>query len=209
MRRTLIVAFTTLVLAGAALAQAKKPEETGAVYEWVDDRGQSHFTDDAASIPERFRARARRLDAPMPTRIRNDNPATGSSSGGGSDDEGGRPALPGFAGQRIADEAVDADGGTAAASGESRTEEETWREGFREKRQRIAGLERQLAEDKALLEGPTLAPRLTPTGYRSRAPEVQERMKKNEEELARTRQELGDLERRARDEAVPLEWRND
>lgn len=199
MRRTLIVLCTTLALAGTVLAQTPAKagkEDEGAVYEWVDDQGQSHFTDDRGSIPQRYRAKARKLDTPPNTRIRNDAPATGSGGSDSPDSDG--PAYAGI----TQDEP---DGGAP----DERSEEQKWRDEFQSRRQRIAELERKIAEDRELLQGQALAPRMTPTGFRSQAPEVQERLQRNEQELTRLRQELDDLERRARDDSVPLEWRRD
>lgn len=199
MRRTLIVVCTTLALAGAALAQTPAQtgkEDDGAVYEWVDDQGQSHFTDDRGSIPQRYRAKARKLDTPPNTRIRNDAPATGSR--GADVPDRGSPAYTGI-------DRDEPDGGAR----DERTEEQKWRDEFQSRRQRIAELEKQIADDRALLQGQALAPRMTPTGFHSQAPEVEQRVARNEQELARLRQELDDVERRAREESVPLEWRRD
>ena len=176
-----------VVLFGALLATfaASAGED---VYRWVDEAGEEHYTDDASTIPRQFRKSAKKVEEPPVTRL----PST-PSPGAGSSVEG--RAYQG------------ADAGTRDLEAEA---ERRWRSQFGDARRRIAELERQIQADSELLDGGTLLPLYTATGQMVINPEAAaatSRLELNEKELVRARQDLEDLERRARWDAVPLEWR--
>jgi len=161
----------------AALAAAEE------VYRWTDEQGEVHYTNDRSTIPEKFRKKAEPV-------------------------KGGElftvtPSQEGPSRTRAPEASAD-QGAPAQAP-----DEESWRRQFREAHQHIADLEKQIAEDRQMLDGGALAPKLT-QGVMKMDPrfgETQERIQKNEQELARAREALDDLERKASQEAVPWDWR--
>jgi len=69
MRVVLIIVMILMGSAVMAFAQAEKqPQvedkatETGSLYQWVDDKGDVHITDNLGSIPKKYRYKARRLE---------------------------------------------------------------------------------------------------------------------------------------------------
>jgi Domain of unknown function (DUF4124) len=69
MRVVLIIVMTLMGSAVMAFAQAERQQqvedkatETGSLYQWVDDKGDVHITDNLGSIPKKYRYKARRLE---------------------------------------------------------------------------------------------------------------------------------------------------
>lgn len=160
------------------------------VYRWVDAAGEEHYTDDASTIPRQFQKSAKKIEEPPVTRL----PAPPAPK---TDAEGEARARQGV------------DTGTLDREAEAQAEQR-WRSQFGSARRRIADLEEQIQADSALLDGGTLGPLYDAAGQLVIHPEAVAAMRRldlNAKALARAREDLEDLERRARWEAVPLEWR--
>jgi predicted nucleic acid-binding Zn-ribbon protein len=56
MKRVLFIALFTFLIFQIAFAQ---------VYKWIDEKGVTHFTDDITQVPEKYRPKAERIEAPQ------------------------------------------------------------------------------------------------------------------------------------------------
>lgn len=189
MRTALPILAVVLLSASMASAQA--------IYRWVDEQGEVHYTDDKESIPEAQRPKAKQTK--------------GSEIGLAPSPDGPRESSKRRSRPR-AEESIDPDQAAKAAA-EAQVEQ-AWRARFREAHDRIADLERTLAKDRKTLENPGSAglPLSKPDMYGRILPsaefeQVRERVASGERRLAQAREALADLEREAAREAVPLEWR--
>lgn len=181
MRRLLLAAGLWLAL----------PATAQPIYRWIDAQGEEHFTDDPASIPAEYR----KVAQPMRGFEARKSPALGPS------------AAP----------AMTPDPSAAAEEAQRREQEvareKRWREAFRAAREKVATLERALAADRAKVADPAaagmplrrLADGTILPSFEYEA--AQQRVARNEAELARAQEALEDLDRSASREAVPQEWR--
>lgn len=177
MRIRLLPAFVVLLL---ALPTARAED----VYRWVDADGV-HYTNDPSAIPAKSRAAAKVTRGVAVGEVSGDKPADAAAP---------RP--------------------TPKAEPERDAErEKQWRQAFRQARERIESLERQIESDRRTVADPAAAGlpvHRTVYGGILPSPEyeaVKARLQQSEQGLERAREQLRDLERRAADEAVPLEWR--
>ena len=184
-----------LLLALAVLAAV--PALAQPVYRWLDAQGEEHFTDDPSSIPAQYRKVARTLRSAelghvVPSRA--DSPPPAASA----DRPGAAPPAEHAAGEQPPKE---------------KAREKVWREAFRLARARVDGLEQSLVTDRAAVADPNAAGmsvRRQISGAVLPSPEyeaLKERVVRHEAELAKARESLDDLDRRASREAVPQEWR--
>ncbi len=191
------VLIACLALSTAAGAQT--------MYRWTDRSGEVHYTDDKSTIPKGVKAETTEgdalseMEAPPPERPA---PKTRTKA----------PSQVGIEPQQ---------------QGPSNAEM-FWRSEFGRLRERIRDLEDEIAEDKKKVDDPTLLPaqilqcapgQVRPNGmpvggtggcYYLPNPEyqrTQDRLSSNERALTRAKADLKELERRAANEAVPLEWR--
>lgn len=182
---TACLAFALLLGAGPVHAQA--------IYRWTDGQGTTHFTDDAAGIPEAFRNTAQTVDVSKP------GPALLTSAGTSE--------------RSAPDASVVEQRSVAARASEEASRERWWRATFQTARERVAQLERALAADRAAADNPRaagmpVARQLDGTVLPSRAYEaLRQRLPAEEAELREARAALEALEREASREAVPREWR--
>ena len=204
-RRLLRAAVLPLVLHAAA-ARADD------VYVWTDASGETHYTNDIASIPEKARRSVRKLE-------------------GTPEAVAPRSAIPGVEPERAAAKPADPDlpdGKKPAAEqppppqpieesihaprDDEKVDEEQWRTMFRKANERVRRAERKAQRTREAL---AKLPGQDVTTYDiagnvvadSRYQSLRVQLDEDEYQLGVAREELHDLERAAARDAIPLEWR--
>ncbi len=183
-------------LAWSAVAEAQQ------VYQWTDKAGEVHYTDDKSTIPKGAKVR--------------------TTSGEALAEVSGDPAPPPPAAPAAT--AAPAKGPPAPTDAE-----QYWRGEYRRARENIRRLEDEIAVDNRKVEDPTGLPLnhmqcgLAATGFVGGTPvtgqmgcyylpnpeyqRTRDRLETNKRALKRAKDELNELDRRAANDAVPLEWR--
>jgi|GEM_PF-389820 len=183
------------------------------VYVWTDASGETHYTNDLASIPEKSRKTARKLD--------NDPPAVAPRSAGKPGDGSALPLTP-------ADEPPKDPRPTTepqppppepiettvhAPREDEKVTEDQWRTLFRKANDKVSRSERKAArtrESLSRLPGQDFTTTYDTAGNLvsdSRYQTLKLQLEDDEYQLNVAREELHDLERAAAREAIPLEWR--
>ncbi len=191
-RHTLVLC---LALGSSAFAQT--------MYKWTDKAGEVHYTDDKGSIPKGVKVE--------------------TTEGGALSEMGEAPAKP----VEAKPSATQVQGRQKAEDGPSNAEL-YWRSEYARAREHIHQLEDQIAEDTRKVEDPNalgmtltcspvmgvnngFTPSGTPAGcYYLPNPEYERaksRLETNKRALERAKADLHELDRRAANDAVPLEWR--
>jgi hypothetical protein len=203
--RTPLKPVLAVCLAWSALASAQQ------VYEWTDKNGEVHYTDDKASIPKGVKVRA-----------------TGGSELAEISGDGVNAPPPAQAQPPAGAVAMPPPNRGPAVPSDA---EQYWRSEYRRVRQDIRRLEDEIAIDTKRVDDPNgsgmplnhMQCGLAPTGfvggvpvtgqmgcYYLPNPEYQrskDRLETNKRALKRAKEELQELDRRAANEAIPLEWR--
>jgi hypothetical protein len=189
MRLALLSLGWLLVLAPSAHAQT--------VYRWEDSDGEIHYTDDKDTIPADKRKAAAVTKG-------GELGIAPSYSPQRKVKKGGEP-----------EEAVAAEDTGDADERARLQQEQEWQGRFKEKRDRIDRLEKLVAADKKAVEDPNAAGlpvrRVNGRGEILPSPEldaIKKRLPGEEQDLAKAREALADLEREAASKAIPLEWRH-
>ncbi|HVP59443.1 MAG TPA: hypothetical protein VMT11_02685 [Myxococcaceae bacterium] len=208
MSRRLLRSTALAVVLHAAAASADD------VYVWTDSSGEAHYTNDVASIPERARRTARKLEGQTPDAV------------------APRGAIPGVEVDRSTTKPPEPDAPEArkppgdpqppppqpieetlqVPREDQKLSEEQWRTMFRKANERVTRAERKTQRTRealAKLPGQDL------TSYDvagnvvvdSRYQSLKVQLEEDEFQLGAAREELHDLERAAAREAIPLEWR--
>ena len=167
-------------------------------FTWTDKKGIEHYTDDRSSIPK----------GATVTQTQGDELNTIEDTSKPLAPAALKPAAP-----------------QEETAKERRKREETWRTAFRAARNRVADLEVEVETERKQVEEINGLPvtgriscrssvanygipgRRIATGC-SPQDSSPERLARNRAQLQRAKDELSDLERRAADDAVPLEWRH-
>ncbi len=202
-RRLTRSAVLAVLLSGAA-ARADD------VYIWSDGAGETHYTNDIATIPEKYKRTVRKLEG-QPEAV------------------APRSAIPGVELDKPAAKEADPPPKQAAAPeqppppqpieeairaprDDEKVNEEQWRDMFRKSNERVRRAERKTQRTReALAKLP--GQDLTSYDYAgnivvdSRYQSLKVQLEEDEFQLNAAREELHDLERAAAREAVPLEWR--
>jgi len=183
------------------------------VYAWTDASGETHYTNDIASIPEKARRTLRKLSgvpepvAPpsaIPGVVELDKPKPSEPEPAADTTKQPAPEQP-PAPQPI-EEAIQ------PPREDEKISEEQWRTMFRKANERVRRAERKTQRTRealAKLPGQDLTTYdvagnvVTDSRYTSLRVQLEE----DEYQLNNAREELHDLERAAAREAVPLEWR--
>ncbi len=89
MRTFILIIMVLFVSAGVAGAEAGGTDETKKevkrhIYEWTDDKGNVHITDDSGEVPERYRAKTRTIEMPRGQEVSPSQEAGNASSEEGS-----------------------------------------------------------------------------------------------------------------------------
>ena len=166
-------------------------------FTWTDKSGVEHFTDDRSSIPKGEKITQTEGDE-LNTIVDTTKPAPAAA----------KPVTP-------AEETAQ----------ERRQREEAWRTAFRAARNRVTDIEVEVETERKQVEeinGLPVTGRIScrssvavygvpgriASGSCSSRSGSSERLARNRALLQRAKDELSDLERRAADDAVPLEWRH-
>ena len=196
------------ILALALHASAVRADD---VYVWTDASGETHYTNDIASIPERSKRTVRKLEG-TPEAI------APRSAIPGVDLEKPKPPEPGPAPDakkpasdqppppQPIEEAIQ------APREDEKVSEEQWRTMFRKANERVKRAERKTERTREAL---SKLPGQDLTSYDyagnivvdSRYQSLKVQLEEDEYALNTAREELHDLERAAAREAIPLEWR--
>jgi hypothetical protein len=198
------------VLAVALQSAAARAED---VYVWTDADGETHYTNDVASIPEKSRRSVRKLegtpDAVAPRSaipgVEREKPAPKPGEGDVADAKKG-----GAADQPPPPEAIEE--AIQAPREDEKVNEEQWRTMFRKSNERVRRAERKAQRTREALNK-LPGQDLTSYDYAgnivvdSRYQSLRTQLEEDEFQLNAAREELHDLERAAAREAVPLEWR--
>jgi hypothetical protein len=179
------------------------------VYEWTDKSGEVHYTDDKSSIPKG--AKVRTTDGAALAEVSSDTPPPKPQPSEPQPTvQMGPPGIKGPSGPSDA--------------------EQYWRGEYRRVRENIRRLEDEIEVDKRKVEDPSglpvnhmqcgIMPGGTFTGavpvtgqmgcYYLPNPEYQrtkDRLETDKRALKRAKDELNELDRRAANDAIPLEWR--
>jgi hypothetical protein len=180
------------------------------VYVWTDAAGETHYTNDIASIPEKSKRTVRKLEG-VPEAV------APRSAIPGVELEKPAPKEPEPAPKQAAtpdqppppqpiEEAI------RPPRDDEKVNEEQWRDMFRKSNERVRRAERKTQRTReALAKLP--GQDLTSYDYAgnivvdSRYQSLKVQLEEDEYQLAAAREELHDLERAAARDAVPLEWR--
>jgi hypothetical protein len=203
MSRRLTRSTVLAVLVSAAVSRADD------VYVWVDGTGETHYTNDIASIPEKARRTVRKLEGPPEAvaprsaipGVELEKPAAKEPEPPPKQPAPEQPPPP----QPI-EESIQ------VPRDDEKVSEEQWRNMFRKANERVKRAERKTQRTReALAKLP--GQELTSYDYAgnivvdSRSQSLKVQLEEDEFALNSAREELHDLERAAAREAVPLEWR--
>jgi uncharacterized membrane protein len=198
MRRLALLLLTVAVFLLPALARADD------VWVWTDAEGEAHYTNDPASIPERFRKSARAMG--------------GEKSGGpevtvvskGEPKEKDKGAEPMVAPLPPPPDPIET--AIRPPRDEEKASEQEWRSLFRKANDRVRRAERQIQRTRDAL---SKMPGSDFTSYdyagnvvvESRSQALKLQLEEDQRNLDDSREQLHDLERAAARDAIPLEWR--
>jgi len=204
MSRRLARSAVLAVLLSAAAGRADD------VYVWTDGTGETHYTNDIASIPEKSRRTVRKLEGqPEAVAPRSAIPGVELDKPAAKEPEpppkqAAAPEQP--PPPQPIEEAI------RAPRDDEKVNEEQWRDMFRKSNERVRRAERKAQRTRdALAKLP--GQDLTSYDYAgnivvdSRYQSLRVQLEEDEFQLNAAREELHDLERAAAREAIPLEWR--
>ncbi|HET9155361.1 MAG TPA: hypothetical protein VFN91_01760 [Myxococcaceae bacterium] len=202
--------LSVLLLALALHAAAVRAED---VYIWTDSSGETHYTNDLATIPEKARRTVRKLEG-TPEAI-----APRSSAIPGVELEKPKQPEPEPAAEAKKQPAPEQapppqpiEEAIQAPREDEKVSEEQWRTMFRKANERVRRAERKTQRTR---EAMAKMPGQDLTSYDfagnivvdSRYQSLKTQLEEDEYQLNNAREELHDLERAAAREAIPLEWR--
>jgi len=199
MSRRLPAAVLILALQGA-VARADD------VYTWTDASGETHYTNDPATIPEKARRAAHKLEGDTGS-VLTPRSAPESKPAPEPEPEKGHPAADA---QPPPPEPIET--GIQPPREDEKVSEEQWRSLFRKSSEKVRRAERKAQRTRdALAKLP--GQDLTSYDYSgnvvvdSHYERLKLQLDEDEYQLNAAREELHDLERAAAREAIPLEWR--
>jgi hypothetical protein len=178
------------------------------VWVWTDASGETHYTNDVASIPEKSRRAARPLGG--------DSPLVEPKFSSTTPQETGGPAKPKDEPPKSAEaqppppEPIET--AVQAPREDEKVSEDQWRSMFRKANDRVRKAERRVQRSREAL---AKMPGQDVTTYdvagnivvESRWQALRVQLDEEQAQLDEAREQLHDLERAAAREAVPLEWR--
>jgi len=203
MSRRLTRSAVLAVLLSAAVARADD------VYVWVDGSGETHYTNDIATIPEKARRTVRKLEGP-PDAVAPRSAIPGVDLEKPAAKEPEPPPKQPAAEQPPPPQPIEES--IQTPRDDEKVSEEQWRTLFRKANERVKRAERKTQRTReALAKLP--GQELTSYDYAgnivvdSRSQSLKVQLEEDEFALNSAREELHDLERAAAREAIPLEWR--
>lgn len=183
------------------------------VYVWTDAAGEAHYTNDVASIPEKQRRTARKLEGETPAAVVPRSatpPEEAARDGKPTDEDAARGQKPPADGQPPPPEPIEAT--LHPPREDEKVSEDQWRSMFRKANEKVRRAERKTQRTRDAL-GKMPGQDLTSYDYAgnivvdSRYQSLKVQLAEDEYQLGVAQEELHDLERAAAREAVPLEWR--
>jgi hypothetical protein len=205
---------TVTLLSGLAavflLAAGPAGEE---IYSWTDASGVAHYTNDPASIPQRYRDQARTLDgrpvgAPEPPPKEQAPTETKPAAA----EEATKPPATKPGPERSEDFEESAPAPLSPSVAQT-LDEAGWRKRFQKTNERVRRAELTLSRDKERLsrvanqEGYMVVDAYGRTMTAGQSTALKMQVAEDERVLNEAREALEDLERVAAREAIPLEWR--
>jgi hypothetical protein len=198
--------------AAVAVALQTTAARADDIYVWTDADGETHYTNDIASIPEKARRTVKKLegtpDAVAPRSaipgVEREKPEPKPGEGEVADAKKPPPEQP--PPPQPIEEAIQ------APREDEKVSEEQWRTMFRKSNERVRRAERKAQRTREALNK-LPGQDLTSYDYAgnivvdSRYQSLRTQLDEDEFQLAHAREELHDLERAAARDAVPLEWR--
>jgi len=188
------------------------------VYVWTDGEGETHYTNDTASIPEKARRTARKLAAETPDAVeprsassrRDEGTKEAKAEGDTSKDASSKDARAVAEAQPPPPEPIET--ALVAPRDDEKVSEEQWRSLFRKAGERLKRAERKAQRTREAL---SKLPGQDITTYdiagnvvvESRYQSLRVQLDEDEYQLEQAREQMHDLERAAAREAIPLEWR--
>jgi hypothetical protein len=187
------------VLVLALVATAARAED---VYVWTDASGETHYTNDVASIPEKARRSARKLENDPPTVVPRNDPKPPGNEPPKGQPIGEQPPPPAPIEETI-----------HAPREDEKVTEDQWRTMFRKANEKVHRAERKALrtrESLSRLPGQDVTTTYDQSGnlvMDSRYVSLKTQLQEDDYQLNVAQEELHDLERAAAREAIPLEWR--
>jgi Domain of unknown function (DUF4124) len=206
MSRRLLRALVLPLVLHAATARADD------VYVWTDASGESHYTNDLASIPDKARRTVRKLEGTTPeavaprSAIPGVEPERNTAKADPEPQEAKKPAQEQPPPPQPIEESIQ------APRDDEKVNEEQWRTMFKKANERVRRAERKAQRTREAL-GKLPGQDLTSYDYAgnvvvdSRYQSLKVQLEEDDHQLNTAREELHDLERAAAREAIPLEWR--
>lgn len=206
-RFTLLLTVSALLLPAAARADD--------VWSWTDSEGEVHYTNDVASIPERFRKSARSLGGEGDSKSGPEVTVVSKGDGKAKEKDKDKDKDKDAAESSLAAQPPPPDPIETAIRPpreEENAGEQEWRTLFRKANDRVRRTERQVARTREAL---SKMPGTDYTSYdyagrvvvESRSEALKLQLEEDQHNLNDAREQLHDLERAAAREAIPLEWR--
>jgi hypothetical protein len=195
----------TLLLLALLLPVAARADD---VWVWTDTEGEAHYTNDPASIPERFRKSARSMGG---EKSGSGPEVTVISKGDGKDkDKDKGAAEPTVAPLPPPPDPIET--AIRPPRDDEKAGEQEWRTLFRKANERVRRAERQIQRTRDAL---SKMPGSDFTSYdyagnvvvESRSQALKLQLEEDQHNLDESREQLHDLERAAARDAIPLEWR--
>jgi hypothetical protein len=179
------------------------------IWVWTDGEGEVHYTNDAASIPERFRKSARSLGGEKGGDSRSGPEVTVVSKGDskGKDKEAADTSV---APQPPPPDPIET--AIRPPRDDEKVSEQEWRGLFRKANDRVGRAERQVKRTREALAKLPVSD-ITSYDYlgnvvvESRYQTLKVQLDEEQHNLDEAREQLHDLERAAARDAIPLEWR--
>ncbi|HTS79346.1 MAG TPA: DUF4124 domain-containing protein [Myxococcaceae bacterium] len=195
-----------LALLGLALHSAAALADD--VYVWMDPSGETHYTNDVATIPERSRRTARKLDVEASSEPKATAKADDAAPKSGSSPKDSLPVAD--SSQPPPPEPIET--ALLVPREDEKVSEEQWRTLFRKANERVKRAERKAQRSRDAL---AKLPGQDITTYdvagnvvvESRYQTLRVQVDEDEYQLQVAQEQLHDLERAAAREAIPLEWR--
>jgi hypothetical protein len=175
-----VVVILVAVFIGTAPAQSDGQQPAAYLYQWVDDQGAVHITDDLGSVPEKYRSSA--------TRMKDTSPPQEPSAG--------RPQA----------EPVPPRNG----SGAQQNDKAQWQQRMRDAKNQLADAEaryRSLQQKRADLFAAWGSPAEAPLANRQQADQIDQQMQEVQQEIEKAKNMINNvIPEEARKAGVPPGW---
>jgi hypothetical protein len=193
------------------LATAQGGEQ---VYSWTDADGAAHYTNDAATIPLKYRDKARTLDGQPVSSPEAPRPAPAADGKQPPFEETPKAPPPKPPAEPLGTQEEESAPPPLSPSAAETLDEPGWRKRFIRSTERVRRAELALRRDREQLsrvsneEGYMVVDAYGRTMTAGRSTALKMQVAEDERLLSEARESLQDLERAAAREAIPFEWRH-